>query len=396
MISLILIPVSIFIFLKLKREHQFIIFSLAALYPFTFGDLRSIPNFLIIEWLTIVTFISLINELNPVNSVEKKLRLIRYKNIQIFIFAFIILVIWTLVSFIKNEIILHSTVTGNETGITRIYFTIFNDIIIFFTTIIFFVTQHNKIDMRKFFSLLLNITIIIGLVRIFTFYFQMKTPFLSGLFGYNTDAMTSSGEVSYRFSGLDYAATIGIPTIFSLYVYKNKLNLFLLIILFIFVFLSGGRTIMIGIIISIFIFSFLFLPKNFIYLIVVGGILFLFAFIFLPHNFLEGQVGRLSTLKEKGFMGQDAWRGMAWYLYLKNFVAHPFFGKGISDYTGFIYSPIEGTEYFARTQLFKGGHGAYFSLLSTFGIGGILYFIIILWGGIILAFKKIKQYFSFD
>ncbi len=59
MISLILIPVSIFIFLKLKREHQFIIFSFAALYPFTFGDLRSIPDLLIIEWLTLVTFLSL-------------------------------------------------------------------------------------------------------------------------------------------------------------------------------------------------------------------------------------------------------------------------------------------------------------------------------------------------
>ncbi len=93
-------------------------------------------------------------------------------------------------------------------------------------------------------------------------------------------------------------------------------------------------------------------------------------------------------------MGQDPWRGMAWYLDFKSFSAHPILGKGITDYIGFIYSTAPGTESFARKQLFAGGHGAYFSLLSTFGIGGILYFIIILWGGVILSFQKNKTIYK--
>ena len=396
MISLILIPISIFVFLKLKRETQFFIFSLAALYPFTFGDLRSIPDLLIIEWLTLVAFISLINELNPVNSVEKRLKRIKFRGIEIFIFAFIILVTWTLISIINHEIINPSVSLGSTTGTKRTYFSIFNDLLLFFTTVLFIVTQHEQIDFKKFFKFLLNVTIVIGIIRIFTFYFQLKTPLLSGLFQYNSGEMTEAGGVAYRFSGLDYAATMGIPALFALYVFKKKLNLMFLLILLIFVFLSGGRTIMMGVVLAIVIFSFLFLPKNFIYITVAGSILFVLAILFLPHTFIEGQIGRLSTLKETGFMGQDPWRGMAWYLYFKSFAAHPILGKGITDYAGFIYSTFPGTESFARQQLFAGGHGAYFSLLSTFGIGGILYFIIILWGGVILSFRKIKQYINFD
>ena len=396
MISLVLIPIGIIVFLKLNRSNQFIVFSLAALYPFTFGDLRSIPDLLIVEWLTIVTLISLINELNPVNSIEKKLKRIKFSGIEIFIFAFILIITWTLISIINNEIVNPPITTGDSTGAKRIYFTIFNSVLLCYTTLIFFSTQIEKINVQKLFKVILNITFIIGIIRIFTFYFSRNTPLLSGLFQYNSGAMSEGSGVAYRFSGLDYAATIGIPALFALYVYKAKLNMFALIILFVFVFLSGGRTIMIGILFAIIIFSFMFLPRNFVYLIVGGGILFLLAFIFLPHSFLEGQAGRLSTLKEKGFMGQDAWRGMAWYLYFKNFSAHPIFGKGISEYSGFIYSTVTGTKDFARQQLFAGGHGAYFSLMSTFGIGGIVYFIIVLWGGIILSFKKIRRYLQVD
>jgi O-Antigen ligase len=395
MISLVLIPISIFIFLKLNRSNQFIVFSLAALYPFTFGDLRSIPDLLIVEWLTLVTFLSLINELNPVRSVERKLKRIKFTGIEIFIFAFILIITWTLISIINNEIINPPITTGNSTGTKRIYFTIFNCALLFFTTIIFYSSQSEKIDIQSFLKVLLNTTLFIGFIRVFTFYFQLNTPLLSGLFQYNSGAMAEASGVAYRFSGLDYAATIGIPALFALYVYKGKLNIFALVILFVFLFLSGGRTIMMGALVAIIIFSFLFLPKNFIYLIVGGCIVFLLSIIILPQTFLEGQLSRFSTLKEKSFMGQDAWRGMAWYLYFKNFVDHPVFGKGITEFSGFIYSPIKGTEDFARHQLFAGGHGAYFSLLSTFGIGGIIYFIIVLWGGIILSFRKIRQYVAY-
>lgn len=397
MMSAIFILIGVVIFLKLKRFHQFIIFSLSALFPFTFGNFGSIPDFLVIEWLTIITFLILLHELNPLNSLEKKLKIIKFRGIGLFIGAILILIIWSIVSVINNEIINPIIMIGKTTGIRRTYFAIFNNILLFFTTILFFSTQYPKFEIRKFFKIVLYITLIIGFVRIYTFYYHLNTPFLTNLFQYNSDMMISKTGISYRFSGLDYAATIGIPALCCSYIYRNKLNVFILLLLILFVFLSGGRTVMMGAIFSIIIFSFLFLPKNFIYLTVAIGLLFFIGIVFLPQSFLEGQMSRLTTLEEKGgYLGQDPWRGMAWYLFFKNFASNPLFGKGITDYTGFIYSTLPGTEEFARQQLFAGGHGAYFSLLSTFGVGGITYFIIMVWGGAFLALKKIKKYLAHD
>ena len=396
MLSLILIPISIIIFRKLNRNYQFVIFSITALYPLSFGNLGSIPYLFVIEWLTIVVFLSLINQLVPLYSFNKKLKTLKFKGIGIFIFAFSILIIWSIVSYINNEILAQINIIGAETRIKRLYFDMFNNILLFFTTVIFFASQYEKISVEKFLKAILYVTLLIGFVRIYTFLHQIDTPLVAGFFNYNTGGVKNVGGVAQRFAGLDYATMIGIPALFGLYVYKNKLNFFLLIIFLVFLFLSGSRTVMVGFTLSIVIFSFLFLPKNFIYFIVSGCILFLIAVIFLPQTFFEGQVTRLSSFQNAGFLGQDIWRGTAWYLYLKSFIANPIFGKGISDYTGFIYSSFPGTEHFVRQQLFSGGHGAYFSLLGIFGIGGITYFVILVYGGIILSFKKIKQYAAFN
>ena len=392
MLSLILIPISIIIFLKLNREYQFIIFTLAAFYPITFGNLSSIPNLMIYEWLTLVIFISLINELVPLNSTKKKLSSLKFKGIEIFLFALLILIIWVTISYINNEILSPKTMSSNGTSIKRTYFGIFNSILIFFTVIIFFASQHEKISIEKFLKAILYISIVIGFIRAITFYFNINFPLMAGFFSYG-EFMNKGPE---RFAGLDVIAMIGISVQFGLYFYKKKVNLFILLILLTFLFLSAGRTPMIGITLAIVIFSFLFLPKNIIYLTFAATIFFLIAFIFLPHSFFEAQTTRLSTFQQKGYMGVDEWRGLAWKLYLKNFSEYPIFGKGISDYSGFIYSNDPYTESFVRQQLFSGGHGAYFSLLGILGIGGITYFVIMVYGGIILAFKKIKQYAKFN
>ncbi|MFW9929609.1 MAG: O-antigen ligase family protein, partial [Candidatus Thorarchaeota archaeon] len=321
---------------------------------------------------------------------------IKYKGIEIFIFAIILLIIWVVVSLIKNQI-LAQNVAGTQTGVKRTYFNIFNNILIFFTTIIFFSTQYYKISVEKLIKTILYVTVVIGFVRIFTYHFGLPTPLLTGFFAYNTGTMQmGGGEIAQRFAGLDYATAIGLPALFALYIYKNKLNFFILITFLIFLFLSGGRTTMIGATVAVIVFSILFLPKNLIYLIVAAGIFFTIAMIILPQGFLEGQATRLSTLHQSGFMGVDVWRGTAWYMFLKSFLANPIFGKGIGDYYGFIYSPVPLTEQFARAQLFSGGHGCYFSLLGIFGLGGIIYFLIMVFGGIILSFRKIKEYLDID
>ena len=143
-------------------------------------------------------------------------------------------------------------------------------------------------------------------------------------------------------------------------------------------------------------FPFSFFPRNFLYLIAAGGIFLILVSLFAPESVLQGQFGRLTSFDAGHFMGQDAWRGLAWQIYFENFNDSPILGKGIIPYKGFIYSSIEGAKEFATTILFSGGHGSYFSLLSTFGLGGITYFLIMVFGGIYLSFRKIKQFINLD
>ena len=290
MLSLILIPISIIIFLKLNRNYQFVIFSIAALYPITFGGLGSIEDILVIEWLTIVVFLSLINELVPLNSIDKSIKKLRFNGIGIFIFALSILIIWVIVSYINNEILAQKIRIINATGIRRTYFGIFNHILVFFTTVIFFASQYEKISVEKLLKAILYVTLLIGFVRIYTFVNQINTPLMTGFFNYNTAGEVNAAGVAQRFAGLDLAAMIGIPALFGLYIYRNKINFIVLFILLTFLFLSGGRTAMVGFFVSVVIFSFLFLRRNFIYLIIAVGLFFVFAVLFLRLNFLEGLI----------------------------------------------------------------------------------------------------------
>ncbi len=398
MISIILILIIISIYLKLDKFYQYTLFSLSALFPLSFGDTGPIPSLLFIEWITIITFFLLINDLNPVYSNNKRIKILRYKGIEIFIFALIILAVLIFNSILQNEFFTKNVVAAADSkGVKRLYFNSFNNILIFFTTIIFVASYYDKFNFEKFFKIIVYFSVFVGILRIFSYFLKIDIPFLAGLFHYDSNPYNPSryGGTAYRISGLDTTSIIGIPAFFAYYIYKEKLSLIVLAIFFLFVFLSGGRTVMIGVTISILVFSFFFLPKNFIYLIVAGGIIIIIFMLFVPNNVLQGQTGRLTTLSSGSFMGQDVSRGLAWKLYLENFIQNPIFGKGIGGPQKFILPDIPGAEMGIASQ-FAGGHGSYFSLLSMFGIAGITYFLIMVFGGIYLSFKKIKKWGNFN
>ena len=401
MISITLVIISIIIFLKLSKFYQFTILSLTVFLPFTFGDFRSIPSLLFVEWLTVVTFLMLVNELVPLHSIEKRIKIIKFKGIELFIFAILILITWTIVSFINYEI-LYQPIKNieNKTGTNRLYFNIFNNILLFFTVIIFSVVYHDKLDFERFFKVLYTISIFIGLTAILAYIWEFNIPLIEGTFGYNTAynkvLAAKYGGQAYRLGGMAEIVTLGLPALFAHYIIKKKISLFALILLLFFAFMSGGRTLVMGVIFAITFFSFVFLPRNFIYLISALALFVILGAIFLPQSVLIGQFGRLTSLDSGNFMGQDVSRGLAWKFYLENFSKNPIWGKGIIEYQGYIYSSAEGSGEFAKEQLFAGGHGSYLSILSTFGLGGITYFLIIVFGGIYLSFRKIKQHINLD
>lgn len=397
MLSIIPIIIGTIVFFKLNKFYQFTVLSLAALLPFSFGNFMSIPDLLIVEWLTFVCFIITINELIPLHNSNKGFRYLKFRGVELFFVAIAILIIWTLASYIKYELLADQVKQiGEKRGIFRLYFTIFNNILLFFTILIFSSAFYEQIDFGKYIKIILVIAIYLGIIRIFSYFFSFQIPFMSGTFKYDPNAMRSYGGIAYRFGGLSEVVTIGIPALFSYYIVNGKMKLFSLLLLLLFVFLSGGRTVMAGVFFSIVVFSFLFLPRNFIYLITTIGIFLILVTLFAPESVLKGQFARLTTLNAGNFMGQDAWRGLAWQFYLENFYKNPIWGKGIGAYSGFIYSSFEGAKDFTIQMLFTGGHGSYLSLLSTFGLGGITYFLIMLWGGAYLSYRKIKQYLNID
>lgn len=401
MISLIPIIIGSIIYFRLNKFYQFTILSLAALLPFSFGDFMSIPGLLLVEWLTFIAFLILMNELIPLNSIEKKIRIIKFKGIEIFIFAILVLAIWTIISFINHELLYQPIKqTGTRIGASRIYFNVFNNIILFFLIVIFTAVYFEKINFEKFFNLLVIFSSVLGVITIISYFVGFNVPLIKGTFSYLTEfskgRISEYGGQAYRFGGMAETVTVGIPSLFACYIIKKKMNIFLFLLLLFFVFMSGGRTLMIGVIFSIMFISFLFFPRNLVYFMFVGGLIIIFGAIFLPQSVLDGQLGRLTSLNAGHFMGQDAWRGLAWKLYLDNFYDSPILGKGIMAYKGFFYSSEEGAREFALSQLFAGGHGSYLSLLSTFGLGGITYFLIMIIGGIFLSFRKIKQNLNID
>lgn len=393
--STILVPIGILIYLKLNKFYQFTLLSLAALLPLSFGDFRSIPSFQFIEWLPIVTFLMLMNELIPLNGSRKGNIEIKLKGLGIFIFAIIILIIWTINSFVENEILIQTANVIQKSGTTRIYFSVFNNILLFFTTIIFVSLHFEQIDFEKFFKILLYLSLSLGLLRIMSHFLDFNIPLLSGAFDYGGEygkySKLKYGGTAFRLGGLSEVVIIGIPAIFSDYVFRKKINVFVLLLLLLFLFLSGGRTVMIGVFFSIIIFSFLFFPKNFVNLILGGGLFLIVAAIILPESLLQGQTGRLTTVNSENLMGFDPGRALAWKFYFETFLSNPIWGKGIASYTGFIYASLPKFEGFARHLLFSGGHGSYISLLSILGLGGIAYFLIMLIGGIILSYFRINQ-----
>ncbi|PID59194.1 MAG: hypothetical protein CR986_06875 [Ignavibacteriae bacterium] len=399
--NVLFVLIAALIFLKLNRFYQFLVLSLASLLPFSLGDFRSIPNLMIIEWLPFVVALMLVNDLVSVNKLQKKINTISFKGIGIFIFALVILIIWLVHSFIENEIFL-TNIYIQEISTKRMYFSIFNNIVLFFVTILFVVTYYPEIDFESYFKSLLYISIFLGFFRLASHFFDFNIPLLYGEFKYGGEygyfSKLKYGGTALRLGGLTDISAIGIAAYFAYYVFKHKLNLIILGIFVFFLFLSGGRTVLAGAIFAVILFSFLFFPKNFMYMFFLGVFSIILAFIFLPDDLLVGQLGRITTFSKDTTIGVDVSRNLGWKVMLDEFIKYPFWGKGlgVKGTIPLLFKFNETIVAFVQSIFFFGGHGSYLSVAGILGIGGIIYFLIMLVGGIIMAYKKISFYLNIN
>ncbi len=392
MISLAIILLFLFVFLHLKRETQFYIFSIIVFYPFTFGRLKSIPDLLIMEWLTPFFFLILINDLFPVNKAVVNRIKISYRGLEIFIVALIVLAIWTFQSYLTHEVLAENV----QGGTARFYYKIILNIMLFFTVIFFFIQHYEEFDIEKWLKLLITISVFLGVVRIVTYFLDINIPLLAGTFKYNPGAIRRFGGIAFRIGGLSRVTEVGLGALFALNYLTGRNRLMLIITFFIFVFMSGGRTLMMGSVAAVMVYSMFFFKKNIFYFLVVTGLAIILLLIFAPEKFIEGQLARITAFSG-GLQQQSKERYTAWMLQYRNFLNNPFWGIGVTPYEGFIH--VTNPKFLDRIRAMLslgGGHGSYISILGTFGVGGIFYLLTMTLGGIILAFRKVKLYMEED
>lgn len=401
MMSLIITLIAIVVFIKLNKFYQFVILTISALLPFSFGWFGSIEDFMFIEWLVPVSMGIIIFDYAPPLLSIKKINYINFKGSGIFILAILILATWTIVSIYNHELFPSDSIYSKSiyqrnasTGSKRLYFNIFNNILLYFVVFIHIVLHFKEINFTKYFSILLYVALFFGSLRILSHFLGFDVPLLGGSFDYGGSygkyATIKYGGTAFRLGGLAEIVTFGIPALFALSILKEKINIFALLALMFFLFISGGRTIMVGSIIAIIVFSFLFSPKYLIYFMVASILFIGLAFTLLPDSVTKGQFGRLTTFGGEEKVVQDDSRELLWKMYLDNFKSSPIWGKGIFNHEGYFYLGNIYTRAFALSQMFSGGHGSYISLMSTFGIGGIAYFLIMIVSGMIVAYRNIK------
>jgi hypothetical protein len=323
---------------------------------------------------------------------------------SIFFIAITVFVLWALVNYMRNPVLgMTAFGTGYEQGGIRSYYLIIVGIATFLCSFWFF--RDNELNVPKWFKFLIAVTLILGLLRLFSYFYFINIPFLSGAFELGKEGAVH--DTYYRIGGLGGMAALGLSALLSLF-YEKKWTILPSIIFasyLLFVFLSGGRQVTFSIALSIIGYTF-FVNRKYIIQIISGSFLLILALFIMSYVIeLPGQAERLTSIKEvspQSFQSRYYAFKYMWNL----FVESPIFGKGIGYIEvqiddNFFDKDLEKWEkdslrHFIKGQVFKGGHGAWFSVLSTFGIGGIFFLAVMVFGGAFYAYKVIKDSNSFQ
>lgn len=284
--------------------------------------------------------------------------------------AIFVLMVWAAVNYMKHPVLAEKLMGVSESaGGLRTYYTIFIGVSVFFACM-WFARYESETGpfWNRFLIFLICFSLFLGIIRIFSHFFSFDIPFVFSVFRYSGALSYSTyGGEAYRIGGLSETAVIGMAAVLAL---RSKANftitdVLLLICFGLLLFLSGGRTVTLGVLAA---FSFYCFITDFKRLgWILAGVLLFFGVVWLliSMDMLSGQINRLFAF-EGGFRVQHKSRFLSICLMWEQFLDSPFFGKGI----GYVGKGFGSTESFAVGQLKQGGHGSYLSVLCIFGLGG--------------------------
>ncbi|RJQ56184.1 MAG: hypothetical protein C4526_01995 [Nitrospiraceae bacterium] len=404
---LVLIAFAAFLYMIYSSWNQkFTLLSLTVLIPFAFPPGFPFP---IDKWIEILApvfafflcFEILLNRQTPFP-----------RKSALFLTAVAVLALWAIVNYIRNPV-LGTMAFGSdskETGI-RTYFIIIICIATFLCSLWFF--TYKELNASKWLWTIIITCLIIGDLRIIGYYQNYQIPFLSSTFKFgnykqflNEQFFKGASEAKIGIGGLREMAALGVPLILSI-LYKRKLNIYFVLILIniiIFIFLGGGRSNFIGIVLAISLFVSLF-KRKYLWPIILLLLLLVPAYFLSDVYLSESQYGRAFLFKG-GFKEQASDRYYTYIYMWEVFKDNPIFGKGIGymkvNMRDVFPGRVNTANEFFLTKLIEGrlsgtgGHGAYISIMTIFGIGGIFFLVVMLFGGIYYAYKIIRERSDFS
>lgn len=377
------------IFLIFTSENiKFVLFTFAAFYPFMFkGGFKFISD---PEWIIFVApilcfllIIELLSRRQPLYS----------KKAYWFFVAVGVFALWAVVNYIKHPVLGQQFAGVSEKqGGLRSYITVIVGVATFLCS--FWVFRYKQIDFNKWLRWLLILSVIIGVARAITYFTGQYLPFLGGPYKWHTFAQRDPHE-PLRIGGLSDAVTVGIAILLSLmhgrrWTFSSVSLLGTLLMLLI---LSGGRGSFFGAMAAVLIYIAVvnrkYLLHYFLCIIVFFG-----GYILFDLSFEESKFARVLMVSEK-HIEQEQGRILNYEQAIDIFLENPIFGKGLGYMEDSFVTVTDWRSKALKThvtqQLTSGGHGAYTSLLMTFGIGGIFFIAVMLFGGIYCAFKLIRS-----
>lgn len=347
----------------------FFFIFLSASYPFSFGNLGPIPDFLWVEALAPLFFMFGCFQL-----MRKGLHPFP-RGGRILTSAVCVLGFWAFIHFVFNPLSSQQLLGADKYGGgIRAYYTIFIGFCVFFYAMWFSCYWSTyPFCWEKLLSSLILLSLAVGFLRLFTYFLGIELPLLKGTFDY-------AGlwhRTAHRIGGLSEAATLGISALLGLY-YGKRWSFWFLLLLCAFVFLiimSGGRSASIGVVVAFMMYIIIFHRAKLGRSLLVAFIIFGAVLLFIQTDLLKGQFGRITSL-EGGFAKQDLGRYVMYKYMWKVFCNNPVMGKGIG---------FRSEDKFVGEQMLKGGHGAFFSITALFGVGGVYFLFVCLFGSIFKA-----------
>jgi len=363
------------------NHWKYIIFFLAVCYPLSFGNIGRVADVLWIEWLAPLTFIVLLfkvfNASHSFIPIGGRLSAI----------AIFILLLFAVAHFIfhpvSSQVLLGA---AKNVGGLRAYTRILIGVFVFFCAYwgaAYWQTQEHS--WRTILRAIMWISLAIGLARLATYMLGMELPLLKGVFIYDEGA-ADLGK-AYRIGGLTNSATLGIAALLALNInhrWRGTTYVFLAVFLLLMV-MGGGRSSMAGVLAALFVY-FVLMRREMgkavvLTLLLVVGVISLLNTDLFSRQFsrIENISGSFEVLQPQRYL---VYKEM-WRIFLEN----PVFGKGI----GIQFVNMDLPE-FVIQQVANGGHGAYFSAISIFGVAGALFLVANLFRPILVGLRRLRSH----